>query len=361
MAMRDSLEEINGRVEAVLAHYELMEQQEPDRFDGLRREDQHDSTLAELAEAGKMRVDIVLLAMSDIGAEREVLLSELKAKLEAEHRNAEQAEKEGRHGAVEGDGDTMDEAALLERLDTLEAMQRRLASVGESILDFQRRSQSLTLIESIQSESAAHKARIDELEAEATERTAELEGCSSRLEAASFEVGELKEELKQAKEKAQMAAKQAKDAKDQKAAAPAARPVAEPVDTKELESARAETAAMKAALLKCQRERDGLADELADARRAAHDVPPPVRSECDHVFSFVREPFAGGGGGAAAEASEEGGEGERAEGTAYASRMGALRSLVSSLASQLGDHAALTPRSASSFSGLLEQQLDLAQ
>ena len=89
-----TLEEINERIEAALGYYEQMEDQNPDKFAHLRREDQAEATYGDLAEAGRARIDLVLVAMGEISSEREVLLGELRAKLDNARHSAEQSEKD---------------------------------------------------------------------------------------------------------------------------------------------------------------------------------------------------------------------------------------------------------------------------
>lgn len=92
--MRRTLQEITQRVEAALSHYEDMEESDPARFGELRREDQAEATLGDLAEAGRARIDLVFVAMAEIATERDALLAAFKAKLEQERQNADQMEKD---------------------------------------------------------------------------------------------------------------------------------------------------------------------------------------------------------------------------------------------------------------------------
>ena len=70
------LEEIQDRVESALQSYEHMEQEE--QYIGLRRNHEAESTITEVAEAGKARVEVVMMALSQISDERKECLNELK-------------------------------------------------------------------------------------------------------------------------------------------------------------------------------------------------------------------------------------------------------------------------------------------
>ena len=70
-----SRDEITKRVEEALSQYENMEDIEPERFAGVRRDHEVDSSFADLAEAGRMRIEVVLVALSEISGEREHLLN----------------------------------------------------------------------------------------------------------------------------------------------------------------------------------------------------------------------------------------------------------------------------------------------
>ena len=158
LSSRRTLAEITARVEDALGHYEqgVSELDEGDDDNGTQPQE---ATLAQQAEAGRARADVYVYALNEISSERRVLLGDLKAKLEGERLQAERAEKDERRmraTTVDDDGEeTMDEAMLLERLDTLEVLQRKLGSTGEAILEMSRASGSGPLIRSLQEVSQA--------------------------------------------------------------------------------------------------------------------------------------------------------------------------------------------------------------
>ena len=113
--MKKELEEITARIEATLTHYEMMEENGADRWSGMRRDDQVDATLAQLAEHGRERVDIVLIALREVATERQMVLNELRAQLEAA-RSADDIGR-GRADSDESeDASAMEEARLFEKL-----------------------------------------------------------------------------------------------------------------------------------------------------------------------------------------------------------------------------------------------------
>ncbi len=61
---------------------------------------------------------------------------------------------------------------------SLEAIQRRIQTAGERLLEYQRKSQSQALLTSLQEEVASQKERLEKLMAEATERAAQLRSRS---------------------------------------------------------------------------------------------------------------------------------------------------------------------------------------
>jgi len=196
--MKKELEEITARIEATLTHYEMMEENGADRWSGMRRDDQVDATLAQLAEHGRERVDVVLIALREVATERQMVLNELRAQLEA----ARSADDTGRGRADSDeseDASAMEEARLFEKLDRLEAIQRRIQTAGERLLEYQRKSQSQALLTSLQEEVANQKGRLEKLMAEATERAAQLEAKTSALEASEYEVGRLTLDLREVK------------------------------------------------------------------------------------------------------------------------------------------------------------------
>ena len=129
---RATLAEITERVENALSSYERMEELDPRRFAGVRRQSEEDATYGDLANSGRARIETYIAALNDISLDRKAALGELRSKLEYERQRAEQAEKEGRRGGVshDGDDDVSDEATLLERLDMLEHLQHRLPFWG---------------------------------------------------------------------------------------------------------------------------------------------------------------------------------------------------------------------------------------
>ena len=99
LSTRSTLAEISTRVENALSSYEKMEEQQPERFAGLRRGGgEEEATYGELARSGRARVETYLAALNEIGDERRHALGELRAKLEGERQRAEESEKQGRRG-----------------------------------------------------------------------------------------------------------------------------------------------------------------------------------------------------------------------------------------------------------------------
>ena len=134
---RRTLAEITERVEAALLTYEQMEENSPERFDGIRRKEEVDSSLSELAEGGRARVEVYVFALKEISSERQALLEKLKEKLEADKASADKAEKEERRGGAHLDAmdeEVVDETRLLEQLDNLEALQQKIGAAWPATL-----------------------------------------------------------------------------------------------------------------------------------------------------------------------------------------------------------------------------------
>jgi hypothetical protein len=131
------LEEIQERIGATLDHYELMEQ-EPE-YTGLRREHEAEASISQVAEAGAVRVDLVLLAFAQISEERRQVLSELRTMLDQQRLGLSQADLAERRivGGAGGTGEEEEElvepASLVERLNALEELQHKLGAEGEAL------------------------------------------------------------------------------------------------------------------------------------------------------------------------------------------------------------------------------------
>ena len=329
--MKKELEEITARIEATLTHYEMMEENGADRWSGMRRDDQVDATLAQLAEHGRERVDIVLIALREVATERQMVLNELRAQLEA----ARSADDTGRGRADSDeseDASAMEEARLFEKLDRLEAIQRRIQTAGERLLEYQRKSQSQALLTSLQEEVASQKERLEKLMAEATERAAQLEAKTSALEASEYEVGRLTLALREVKERAAKAGKEKESEKLEK----------EKAEREALEAAQKERDVLQKLCNKLKAERDelkGQLDSISISISEATSPSPPRQVSCDHAFSYEW----------ALESSE--GFGRHVE---------ELRELGRSLGAQLREHAALTIESEESLTTALASGFDAA-
>jgi hypothetical protein len=329
--MKKELEEITARIEATLTHYEMMEENGADRWSGMRRDDQVDATLAQLAEHGRERVDIVLIALREVATERQMVLNELRAQLEAA-RSADDIGR-GRADSDESeDASTIEEARLFEKLDRLEAIQRRIQTAGERLLEYQRKSQSQALLTSLQEEVASHKERLEKLMAEATERAAQLEAKTSALEASEYEVGRLTLALREVKERAAKAGKEKESEKLEK----------EKAEREALEAAQKERDVLQKLCNKLKAERDelkGKLDSISISISEATSPSPPRLVSCDHAFSYEW----------ALESSE--GFGRHVE---------ELRELGRSLGAQLREHAALTVESEESLTTALTSGFNAA-
>ena len=330
--MKKELEEITARIEATLAHYEMMEENGADRWSSMRRDDQVDATLAELAEHGRERVDIVLIALREVATERQMVLNELRAQLEA----ARSADDTGRGRADSDeseDASAMEEARLFEKLDRLEAIQRRIQTAGERLLEYQRKSQSQALLTSLQEEVASQKERLDQLMAEATERAAQLEAKTSALEASEYEVGRLTSDLKEVKDRVAKAGKEKESERLEK----------EKAEREALEAAQKECDVLQKLCNKLKAERDELKGQLDSSPRAqiseVRSPSPPPQLSCDHAFSY--------------EWTLESSEG-------FGRHMEELRALGRSLGAQLREHVSLTVESQTSLTTALDSGFDAA-
>jgi hypothetical protein len=211
---RRTLEEITERVDEALNAYEKMEENNPDKFDGIRRKTEIDATFAELAGAGRARVDVYMVALNEIAEERQKALMELRAKLENERRQAEEAEREERHdGRHRDDDETMDEAMLLERLETLESLQQRLADTGTSLLDLSKSQSAAPVIKKLKGENAELTEKLDEVTQKRLLLTSDLHDKMSTIKRNESELHELRDELRSTKEKLGLANARAKEAK----------------------------------------------------------------------------------------------------------------------------------------------------
>ena len=84
------LAEIENRVNTCLREYEELES--ADRFQALRRDEQAELTIVELAEAGRARVGVVLGALHETSAERQEVIVDLKRTIDEQMRGGADAE-----------------------------------------------------------------------------------------------------------------------------------------------------------------------------------------------------------------------------------------------------------------------------
>ena len=97
------------------------------------------------------------VALGEISNERQTVLRELKGLLDEQKTAAEKANQEERRAGAneEATEEAMDEAQLIERLDMLEALQRKLGDNGTSILDHLKKDSSGQIIKQLRAENAA--------------------------------------------------------------------------------------------------------------------------------------------------------------------------------------------------------------
>ena len=126
--------------------------------------------LRELAEAGRARVDVVLLTLAEVSAERKALLAQLADTTEDAGRGGGGDEKEYRRRETTLDDELAsqqdDATAMLERLETLETLQSRVHHTGEDFVHRARSNQSKTAMRRLQAEAEAAVQRAADLQEE---------------------------------------------------------------------------------------------------------------------------------------------------------------------------------------------------
>lgn len=113
------------------------------------------------------------------------------------------------------DDKAMDEAALIDRLDTLEGLQRRIAATGDAILEQLRLSQNLELTESLKAQVVESAERIKTLEEANDAAIVQMSESDAQLQQRDKELEEVRAELKAAKDKAKEATGKAKKAAEE--------------------------------------------------------------------------------------------------------------------------------------------------
>ena len=217
MNSRRTLQEITQRVEDAINQYEKVE--DPDRFKGIRRPTEVESTFAELAEAGRARVDVYTVALVEISTERQTVLRDLKNLLDEQRSNAESTQQEDRKALAEkleqesGADEAMDEAQLIERLDLLESLQRKLGNTGTSILSHLKADTSGQLIKQLRVENTQLRTELDAANEKCMFLINDVSEAKTKLASRDVEIRELREEIAALKEKLQMANARTKEAK----------------------------------------------------------------------------------------------------------------------------------------------------
>ena len=100
-----------------------------------------------------------------------------------------------------GDEDDTDEAALIERLDALESLQRRISRTGEALVERLKTSASLAKAEQMEADLKAKDTRIGELEEELAEAMSQLDEATAQIQQLKADVDAVHAELKSAKDK----------------------------------------------------------------------------------------------------------------------------------------------------------------
>ena len=201
------LAEIENRVNTCLREYEELES--ADRFQSLRRDEQAELTIVELAEAGRARVGVVLGALHETSAERQEVIVDLKRTIDEQMLGGADAERDARKNDEEADKllEEVDERDVMERIESMDALHSRAEENGVKVLGFAKGA------------SAALRPLQRQLKAEIAEgrfRLAELEEEIQGMRAVHADL----EKQIEAKDAALYAAKQELSAKPVKAAKP---------------------------------------------------------------------------------------------------------------------------------------------
>lgn len=163
------LADIQKRVNSALEEYEGLEFQ--DRFQALRRDFEAESTLTDLAKAGRARVGVVLGALAAASSERKEVLGELKGMIEGQKASGADTERDARKQGEEADAllDAVDEHAVIDRIEAVESLHQRTHEQGEGVLVELRQSNIAlrplqTRLKMEQQEAASQRAELqDEL------------------------------------------------------------------------------------------------------------------------------------------------------------------------------------------------------
>ena len=201
------LAEIENRVNTCLKEYEELEL--ADRFQSLRRDEQAELTIGELAEAGRARVGVVLGALHETSVERQEVIVDLKRTIDEQMRGGADAERDARKNDEEADVllESVDERDVMERIESMDALHSRAEENGVAVLAMAKGA------------SAALRPLQRQLKAEIAEgrfRLAELEEEMQGMRAVH---GDLEKQI-ESKDAALYAAKQELSAKPTKAAKP---------------------------------------------------------------------------------------------------------------------------------------------
>ena len=201
------LAEIENRVNTCLKEYEELES--ADRFQSLRRDDQAELTIGELAQAGRARVGVVLGALDETSVERQEVIVDLKRTIDGQMRGGADAERDARKNDEEADLllDSVDERDVMEKIESMEALHSRAEENGVQVLAMAKGASAA--LRPLQRQLKAEIAESRQMKAELKE---EMQGMRALHEALEKQI--------ESKDAALYAAKQELSAKPVKAAKP---------------------------------------------------------------------------------------------------------------------------------------------
>ena len=201
------LAEIENRVNTCLKEYEELES--ADRFQSLRRDDQAELTIGELAQAGRARVGVVLGALDETSVERQEVIVDLKRTIDGQMRGGADAERDARKNDEEADLllDSVDERDVMEKIESMEALHSRAEENGVQVLAMAKGASAA--LRPLQRQLKAEIAESRQMKAELEE---EMQGMRALHEALEKQI--------ESKDAALYAAKQELSAKPVKAAKP---------------------------------------------------------------------------------------------------------------------------------------------
>ena len=184
------LSEIQNRVAKSLHNYESLEQSDAHR--SLRRDEQAEMSLNELAEAGRLRVGIVVDSLHEATVERKEVLKELRQTLKEQTDDAAEAERDARKSTEEANAllDGLDEHAVMDNVEAIETLHSRTQDVGVMVLEMARSAaaQLRPLQARMKAEIGNARARVEELEEELTQSRAIHETLEKQIEAKDLEL-----------------------------------------------------------------------------------------------------------------------------------------------------------------------------